>query len=204
MTNWYGDCLTFNEATFHSNFTSLFLVMVGAIVLIIGIVGFIAYATGSMFLVMFYSICVGYIVILEVIVCSSVFLRINTIEERSVRLLKEGIVHYDEKNSTASDCLDLLQSTYSCCGQYGVEDYERREKGIPGTCCEKPQNESCVVWETSNRNGCHDQEVKVLEIATRSIGTSTCVIAFVHLLAIVISCRRLVKDANAHLIQDDD
>ena len=184
VTKWYGSYMSFTDGNFpHAAFL---VIGVGVIVFLVGFLGCCGAMTGNYCMLMTFSILMGIIFLAEVAVTVLSFTYKSQIKKEAVDALDRAVKKYDSDKVGAS-FINLAQTAFKCCGKSGPADYSGRSSGIPGSCCNKKDSESCTSSEAYSK-GCNTDLQAVLDRAFKSVGLSSIGIACGHLIAIVFAC----------------
>ncbi|VDN97661.1 unnamed protein product [Rodentolepis nana] len=124
------------------NLIPIFITIIGVIVLVIAILGFVAAITLRRSLLLAFAIAIGLVILAEII--GGILLFVYRAK------FKEALKNYFGKlvggisqgtNSAAQKALQKIQNTFGCCGAWGPNDW----CGKGGdSMCPKDKNEGCV------------------------------------------------------------
>ena len=101
--------------------------------------------------------------------------------------MDNDVANYDSDIDISFFNMTQQQMTFECCGKSGPSDYKKRPNKIPGSCCRKPDIQSCRASEAFTK-GCNEELQIKLDKALLSMALSALGIAFFHILMIVFAC----------------
>ena len=134
-----------------------------------------------------FSVLMTIIVMLEIGVAIVTFVYKSKVKELAAQNLENAVQNYDSDIDVSFFDMAQQQITFQCCGKSGPADYRMRPNGIPGTCCNKSDSQSCLASEAFTK-GCNDDVQMKLDKALLSVALSALGMACGHILTIVFAC----------------
>ncbi|XP_011503265.1 PREDICTED: CD63 antigen-like [Ceratosolen solmsi marchali] len=138
---------------------AIVLIIIGAVIFIIAFFGCCGAIRESHCMVITFAILLLTLLIIKVSVASYIFIQNgNKIEEKIFKDLEKSIKQYFNSNEAIRTKVDSIQFVFQCCGYNSYNDYLNDQKNtqgiIPGSCCNKQENQFCHTSEASKVEGC--------------------------------------------------
>lgn len=185
----YGDYLSYGDDGSKFVSVSVFIIIVGVIVFVIGFLGCCGAVRDSYCMITTFAILLGIIFILEIVAGALGFAYRKKVEDQVEKSLKDAVNKYENTDQPgAKELLDWAQQKFECCGVDGASDYTTGNStcstgGGVATCY---NNKSCNG--TLYTNGCKEQFVSFVRHNLAVIGAVAIGIAFIQLLGIIFAC----------------
>ena len=151
------------QATNYLNFvgnsyvtTPIFIIIVGAVVLLISCLGFFGASKESKCLIYTYAIVLTVIVIVQFGAAIAAFILRGDVEAVIEENMKKGMMNYGKpEHQGVTHTWDLVQSEYKCCGVTNSSDWAQEEQfnqgQAPDSCCKV----HLLSFQLHDRSICH-------------------------------------------------
>lgn len=177
----------FNDYTGGTNYTaaSLFLIILGAVVLIVGLFGCFGALKKNQNLLKVYGAFIILCIILEIVLCVFAFINKGAIVEAGKSYANSTFnqTDFSDMDNLAQKTVNLFQDSLDCCGLDGPSFWTG---DLPASCCASDANatvvEPCTV-DTAYSTGCYE----AAEVALGQCGMLIIIIAII-VLVIEILC----------------
>jgi len=186
----YGDYLSYGDEGSKFTSVSVFVIIVGVIVFVIGFLGCCGAVRENYCMVTTFAILLGIIFILEIVAGALGFAYRKKVEQQVDDSLEDALHKYGNKDQPgAKDLLDWAQKEFECCGLNGAADYgnnthvKKCAKGGVATCYSS-QNCNGTLYTS----GCKDSFTKFVKHNLAVVGAVAIGIAFIQLLGIIFAC----------------
>lgn len=184
----YGDYLSYGDDGSKFTSVSVFVIIVGVIVFVIGFLGCCGAIRENYCMVSTFAVLLGIIFILEIVAGALGFAYRKKVENHVNDSLKDAVSKYDNKDQPgAKDLLDWSQQRFDCCGIDGASDYTN----TTGTCANGGVP-SCYSTDNCNgtlyTQGCKESFISFVRHNLAVIGAVAIGIAFIQLLGIIFAC----------------
>jgi len=186
----YGDYLSYGENGSKFASVSVFIIIVGVIVFIIGFLGCCGAVKENYCMVTTFAILLGIIFILEIVAGALGFAYRKKVESHVTDSLKDAVSKYHNKDQPgAKQLLDWAQQRFDCCGIDGASDYTG-QKNSTDSCTQGVK--SCYSDNTCSgtlyKEGCKQSFIDFVRHNLAVIGAVAIGIAFIQLLGIIFAC----------------
>ncbi|KAM7537753.1 hypothetical protein Aperf_G00000063018 [Anoplocephala perfoliata] len=144
------------------------LICIGAVTVILAILGCLGTYYEYQCLLGFYSTCIAIIICIEVDIGVLSILYRSEFEDKLIKALEGLIDNWMNRSTDLSSeaqkivARDFFQSTFECCGAKGREDY--LESSLPSSCCPAPV---LVCDVTAYPVGCHAKATEAIQTVFR-------------------------------------
>jgi len=186
----YGDYLSYGDED-STNFASVsvFIIVVGVIVFIIGFLGCCGAYKENYCMVTTFAVLLGIIFILEIVAGALGFAYRKKVEAEVTDMLDQAVSKYFNADQPgAKELLDWAQQEFECCGRNVSSEYGTKNgtctKGGVASCYD---NNSCTGGNLYKK-GCQQGFVDFIRHNLAVVGAVALGIAFIQLLGIVFAC----------------
>jgi len=184
----YGDYLSYGDEGSQFTSVSVFIIIVGVIVFVIGFLGCCGAVKENYCMVTTFAILLGIVFILEIVAGALGFAYRKKVEAQVDQSLKDAVGKYDNKDQPgAQKLLDWAQHKFECCGVVGAGDYKNSSSA-----CQSGGVASCHSGKSCNgtlyTKGCKDGFVSFVRHNLAVVGAVAIGIAFIQLLGIIFAC----------------
>lgn len=188
---------------------AFFFIIVGGIMFILGFTGCIGALRENICLLKFFSIALGVIFFLQIILAILAFVFKGELENIVKDKLEETVMNYRD-NPDLRSLIDKVQKDFKCCGVTNYHDWNdniyfncsqttTESCGVPSSCCKKDQeNKQCGYNVRENQKaepddkiyirGCMEAFLEWFEMNIVMIGAIALGIALVQIMGV--SCSR--------------
>jgi len=186
----YGDYLSYGDDGSKFASVSVFIIIVGVIVFVIGFLGCCGAVRENYCMVTTFAILLGIIFILEIVAGALGFAYRKKVESQVDDSLKDAVEKYGNKDQPgAQELLDWAQKEFECCGLNGADDYKNNTHA---TKCNKGGVATCYSTQNCNGtlygSGCKVEFTKFVKHNLAVVGAVAIGIAFIQLLGIIFAC----------------
>jgi len=194
----YGDYLSYGEESSKFASVSVFIIIVGVIVFVIGFLGCCGAIKENYCMITTFAILLGVIFILEIIAGALGFAYRKQVEAEVGKSLDDAVTKYfNEDQPGAKELLDWAQQKFECCGRNTSTEYKTVVNGT----CANGGVPSCYSGDscsgTKYTEGCEVKFTNFVRHNLAVIGAVALGIAFIQLLGIVFACclMKAVRDS---------
>jgi uncharacterized membrane protein len=189
ISSIYGDFSIYVDSHFLQ--PAILMVAIGAILMLVSVVGCIGALKESTMIINIFAILLGLIFILEMAAAISAYMLQSQIDEMLSRTMHQSLIDY-EKNSYVTEGVDFLQSRLECCGIHEPNDWEgilgRTENNrtiVPDTCCRIFNPDNNQICQQYHELGCMDRLHFVIAQSATLIASGALTVGFVQLLGVI-------------------
>jgi len=198
----YGDYLSYGEDGSKFASVSVFIIIVGVIIFVIGFLGCCGSIRENYCMVTTFAILLGIIFILEIVAGALGFAYRKKVEDHISKSLDDAVSKYFTKDQPgAKELLDWAQQEFDCCGRNNGTDYTNPNPGGNSTfCAANGAVASCYSDNTCDgtlyTKGCEASFVDFVKHNLAVIGAVAIGVAFIQLLGIIFACclMKSIKD----------
>lgn len=138
---------------------AIVLIVIGAVIFIIAFFGCCGAIRESHCMIVTFAVLLLTLLVIQVAVASYIFLQNgNNVEQKIYKDLEKSIKQYFSSNEAIRTKVDSVQFVFQCCGYNSYTDYLNDPKNtqsiIPGSCCNKQENQICDAAEAKKAEGC--------------------------------------------------
>lgn len=190
----YGDYLSYGEDETNFASVSVFIIIVGVVVFVIGFLGCCGAYKENYCMVTTFAVLLGIIFILEIVAGALGFAYRKKVESQVDKALDDAVSKYfdTESNPGAKELLDWAQQEFKCCGRNSSGEYKKPASGNATTCASGGvascySNNKCTGG-TIYSKGCQQGFVDFVRHNLAVVGAVAIGIAFIQLLGIIFAC----------------
>lgn len=194
----YGDYLSYGEESSKFASVSVFIIVVGVIVFVIGFLGCCGAIKENYCMITTFAVLLGIIFILEIVAGALGFAYKKKVEAEVGKSLEHAVEKYFDGNQPgAKELLDWAQQKFGCCGRNNATDYTAKVNGT----CPNGGVASCYSGSkctgTLYTKGCEASFADFVQHNLAVIGAVALGIAFIQLLGIIFACclMKAVRDS---------
>lgn len=163
-------------------FPSITLIVLGSIIVVISFFGCCGAIRESHCMTITFASFLLFILLVQVAVAVYAFVVVKN-PENITEQYTVVFNDYSTKNESR-DLVDIVQTSFACCGVNGPDDFKLQLMSPPPSCCSKVENETCSTKEFY-QDGCISKIKKVLELLGSVLGGVAIGIAGVELIGII-------------------
>lgn len=197
----YGDYLSYGDEGSKFASVSVFIIIVGVVVFVIGFLGCCGAIKENYCMITTFAILLGIIFILEIVAGALGFAYRKKVEAEVKDALDDAISKYFNKDQPgAQELLDWAQQEFKCCGRNGSADYQKPQQANTTYCDANGGVASCYSGKTCTgtkyTKGCEQSFIDFVRHNLAVIGAVAIGIAFIQLLGIIFACclMKAIKD----------
>lgn len=185
----YGDYLSYGEDGSKFASVSVFIIIVGVVVFVIGFLGCCGAYKENYCMVTTFAVLLGIIFILEIVAGALGFAYRKKVESQVEKALDDAIGKYFEKDQPgAKELLDWAQQEFDCCGRVNSTDYKTQGNSS----CPNGGVASCYSGNKCSgqkyTKGCQQSFIDFVRHNLAVVGAVAIGIAFIQLLGIIFAC----------------
>jgi len=195
----YGDYLSYGEDGSKFASVSVFIIIVGVIIFVIGFLGCCGSIRENYCMITTFAILLGIIFILEIVAGALGFAYRKKVEDHISQSLDEAVQKYFNADQPgAKELLDWAQQEFKCCGRVNSTEYSN--PGGNSTYCANGGVASCHSGDSCSgtlyTKGCEASFVDFVRHNLAVIGAVAIGVAFIQLLGIIFACclMKSIKD----------
>lgn len=197
----YGDYLSYGEGGSKFASVSVFIIIVGVIIFVIGFLGCCGAIRDSYCMITTFAVLLGIIFILEIVAGALGFAYRKKVEDHIKKSLDQAVNKYfNEDQPGAKEMLDWAQQEFECCGRANATEY-KKPAGTNSTYCGTNGGvASChynnLCTQPIYTQGCEAKFVDFVRHNLAVIGAVAIGVAFIQLLGIIFACclMKSIKD----------
>lgn len=190
----YGDYLSYKDDETNFASVSVFIIIVGVIVFVIGFLGCCGAYKENYCMVTTFAVLLGIIFILEIVAGALGFAYRKKVESQVESALDDAVSKYFEAGQPgAKELLDWAQQEFKCCGRNSSDEYKAPAASAKNeTTCKNGGVASCYddnkCSGTKYTKGCQQGFVDFIRHNLAVVGAVAIGIAFIQLLGIIFAC----------------
>lgn len=195
----YGDYLSYGEESSKFTSVSVFIIIVGIIVFVIGFLGCCGAIKENYCMITTFAVLLGIIFILEIVAGALGFAYRKKVEAEVGKSLEDAVDKYFNSDQPgAKELLDWAQQKFECCGRNSSSEYSIFSNGtciLTGGVPSCHKGNSCTG--TLFTKGCEASFANFIRHNLAVIGAVALGIAFIQLLGIIFACclMKAVRDS---------
>jgi len=196
----YGDYLSYGEESSKFASVSVFIIIVGVIVFVIGFLGCCGAIKENYCMITTFAVLLGIIFILEIVAGALGFAYRKKVEAEVGKSLDDAVSKYFNSNQPgAKELLDWAQQKFECCGRNGSSEYSTSSSS--NDTCTSGGVKSCHAGSVCSGDlfskGCEASFTDFVRHNLAVIGAVALGIAFIQLLGIIFACclMKAVRDS---------
>jgi len=187
----YGDYLSYGDEATKFVSVSVFIIIIGVIVFIIGFLGCCGAYKENYCMVTTFAVLLGIIFIMEIVAGALGFAYRKKVETQVEKALDDAVQKYFEASQPgAKELLDWAQQEFECCGRNNSTEY--KSPGGNSTVCANGGVPSCYSGDTCDgtkyTKGCQESFVDFIRHNLAVVGAVAIGVAFIQLLGIIFAC----------------
>jgi len=172
------------------NTSALFLISLGCIVFVVGLLGCCGSLTQNRCALLLYFSLVTIIFIGEIALAIAVYYNKDEVTTSIRAQFKDCMNKYSQQNETiCKDAIDSLQEVLKCCGVSNPSDWKNvtgYQAAPPKSCCSE-KNDQCT-YKSSYEKGCYSTIDDFVNTNAKYIGFGVLGVALVELLGMSLAC----------------
>jgi len=195
----YGDYLSYGEDGSKFASVSVFIIIVGVIIFVIGFLGCCGSIRENYCMITTFAVLLGIIFILEIVAGALGFAYRKKVEDHISKSLDDAVSKYfNEDQPGAKELLDWAQQEFECCGRANATEYSKPAGN--SSYCATGGVASCYSGDTCSgtlyTKGCEASFVDFVRHNLAVIGAVAIGVAFIQLLGIIFACclMKSIKD----------
>jgi len=169
------------------NTSALFLISLGCIVFVVGLLGCCGSLTQNRCMLLLYFSLVTLIFIGEIALAIAVYANKDTVTTSIKDQFKDCMGKYtNETEQICKDTIDSLQSVLQCCGINNASEWKKYNMTEPPkSCC---QDEDACTYADAYQEGCYTTINDFVNLNAKYIGFGVLGVAVVELLGMSLAC----------------
>lgn len=170
--------------------TPVVVVVVGALIIIVALLGFFGAIRENGSLVNAYATILGLLLVIQFACAIAAFVLRNKVEKILREDLHEKMQLYYNETSTGlvHSTIDLIQEKFECCGVSSNKDWKTWNQDIPKSCCKDKKECDTSVEKNINTAGCVDTVKGKMKEKILLVAGVALLVCAVELLCIAFGC----------------
>ena len=173
------------------NSSAIFLIVLGCIVFIVGLLGCCGSLTQNRCMLLLYFALVTLIFLGEIALAIAVYVNKNSVTTSIKEQFQDCMEKYanETESGICKDTIDSLQSVLHCCGENKTGDWKQFDiyKSNPPTSCCKDGDKKCS-YDDAYGEGCYTIIRHFVNDNAKYIGLGALAVAVVELLGMFLAC----------------
>lgn len=173
---------------------SIFLISLGCIVFVVGLLGCCGSLTQTKWMLLTYFALVTVIFVGEIALAIAVYVEKDTVSQSIKDQFADCMDKYDAQDEgICADTVDSIQSVLHCCGEDSPTEWQnatrfstKYQTSPPASCC-KEKATSCTYGEAF-QEGCYTTISTIVNKNAKYIGLGALIVAVVELLGMSLAC----------------
>lgn len=167
--------------TFHTSSIPIAIIAIGCIIFIISFVGCCGAIRENTCLTMTYSVFMIVLFVLQMIMVVYIWIH----REYFLSVMNKIVDRAWEERHEKGHYMDVFQSSFNCCGRFGVQDYT--SETVPNSCCGASAT-SCSYAMAMLKPGCSKQFNNFISTNIIIAQYAGLVVAGIELVAFIFAC----------------